>query len=81
MIIQNDIRDKQSCYFKELDAGNIFSFVYPPKDILMKLSTEETFVDDTGDDITAIYLDTGSGTIVYDSDFVYPLTGKLIITG
>lgn len=82
MIIQNDIKDKKTCYFKELDAGDIFSFTYPPRDILMKLPTEGNFLNEDDERITAIYLDTGSGTAeVYHSDLVYPLIGKLVITG
>ena len=82
MIIQNDITEKKTCYFKELGSGDIFSYSYPPEEILMKLDTKETLKDEDGDIITAIFLNDGTKyTEAWTNDLVYPLTGKLIITG
>lgn len=83
MIIQNEIAEKKTVRFSELDGGDIFSYDYPPTDILIKLATDETFEDIDGQAIRAIYLYDGSAVDEFfsDNDAVYPLTGKLIITG
>lgn len=81
MIIQKDIKEKKTVNFNELAGGDIFSYDYPPTNILMKLSTKETFLDEDENNVTAIYLENGSGSMAHVYDFVYPLTGKLVITG
>ena len=83
MIIQVDIKEKKTVHFNELEAGDIFSYDYPPTDILIKLATDENLYDENEIKVRAIYLQDGSAAedIFSTRDFVYPLTGKLIITG
>lgn len=82
MIIQTDIKEKKTVHFSDLESGDIFSYEYPPTEILMKLAIDETFLNEAEDDVRAIYLSDGAGyPNVFSQDFVYPLTGKLIITG
>lgn len=81
MIIQNDIRDKKAVYFAQLNPGDIFSYDFPPQDVMMKLKPC-VFMDEDNYDIPAIYLaDGGAYRMASDTDMVYPLTGKLVITG